>query len=62
MFSTLSSCLVFAGAAGFWTLLGLPVARRVLARVRTATGYTPYPVPQGERDLLFARYRVEALT
>jgi hypothetical protein len=35
---------------------------RVLARVRTATGYAPYPVPQRERDLLFARYRVEALT
>jgi hypothetical protein len=30
--------------------------------VRTATGYAPYPVPQQERDLLFARYRVEALT
>jgi hypothetical protein len=35
---------------------------RTLARVRTATGYAPYPVPQQERDLLFARYRVEALT
>jgi GIY-YIG catalytic domain-containing protein len=35
---------------------------RALARVRTATGYAPYPVPQHERDLLFARYRVEALT
>lgn len=35
---------------------------RVLAQVRTATGYAPYPVPQRERDLLFARYRVEALT
>jgi hypothetical protein len=33
-----------------------------LARVRTATGYAPYPVPQHERDLLFARYRVGALT
>jgi excinuclease ABC subunit C len=32
-----------------------------LARVRTATGYAPYPVPQQERDLLFARYRLEAL-
>lgn len=35
---------------------------RTLARVRTATGYAPYPVPQQERDLLFARYRVDALT
>jgi hypothetical protein len=35
---------------------------RVLARVRTATGYAAYPVPQQERDLLFARYRVDALT
>jgi hypothetical protein len=35
---------------------------RTLARVRTATGYPLYPVPQGERDLLFARYRVETLT
>ena len=30
---------------------------RALARVREATGYAPYPVPQPERDLLFARYR-----
>jgi excinuclease ABC subunit C len=35
---------------------------RPLARVRAATGYEPYPVPQQERDLLFARYRVLALT
>jgi hypothetical protein len=35
---------------------------RVLARVRAATGYPAYPVPQQERDLLFARYQVEALT
>jgi hypothetical protein len=35
---------------------------RPLARVRAATGYEPYPVPQRERDLLFARYRVLALT
>jgi len=35
---------------------------RPLARVRAATGYVPYPVPQQERDLLFARYRVLALT
>jgi hypothetical protein len=35
---------------------------RALDRVRTATGYAPYPVPQQERDLLFARYRVGALT
>ncbi|HSE03243.1 MAG TPA: GIY-YIG nuclease family protein [Methylomirabilota bacterium] len=35
---------------------------RPLARVRAATGYELYPVPQQERDLLFARYRVLALT
>ena len=35
---------------------------RALDRVRTATGYASYPVPQQERDLLFARYRVGALT
>ena len=34
---------------------------QALARVRRATGYAPYPVPQEERDLLFARYRLEAL-
>lgn len=28
-----------------------------LARARKATGYTPYPVPQQERDPLFARFR-----
>jgi len=28
-----------------------------LARARIATGYPDYPVPQAERDLLFARYR-----
>lgn len=28
-----------------------------LARAREATGYAPYPVPQPERDPLFARYR-----
>jgi len=28
-----------------------------LARARAATGYATYPVPQEERDLLFARYR-----
>jgi excinuclease ABC subunit C len=33
---------------------------QALARVRTATGYGPYPVPQQERDLLFTRYRLEA--
>ncbi|MGH7398615.1 MAG: nucleotide excision repair endonuclease [Candidatus Rokuibacteriota bacterium] len=33
---------------------------RALARARAATGYGPYPVPQQERDLLFARWRVEA--
>jgi len=32
-----------------------------LARARSATGYTSYPVPQQERDLLFTRYRVLAL-
>jgi GIY-YIG catalytic domain-containing protein len=32
-----------------------------LARVRTATGFQPYPVPQRDRDLLFARCRIEAL-
>lgn len=32
-----------------------------LARVRAATGYGPYPVPQQDRDLLFARWRVEAV-
>jgi excinuclease ABC subunit C len=30
-----------------------------LARVRAATGFEPYPVPQRERDLLFARCRLE---
>jgi len=35
---------------------------RPLARVRAATGYAPYPVPQQERDLLFARYRAGTLT
>ena len=35
---------------------------RALDRVRTATGYGPYPVPQQERDLLFARNRVGAST
>lgn len=35
---------------------------RPLARARAATGYGgPYPVPQPERDLLFARYRGEAV-
>lgn len=28
-----------------------------LARVRAATGFAPYPVPQRDRDLLFARCR-----
>lgn len=28
-----------------------------LARARTATGYSRYPVPQGDRDLLFAEAR-----
>jgi hypothetical protein len=28
-----------------------------LARARTTTGYRPYPVPQRDRDLLFAHYR-----
>src|SRR6185312_4947690 len=32
-----------------------------LARARAATGYAPYPVPQQERDLLFARYRAPGL-
>jgi excinuclease ABC subunit C len=32
-----------------------------LARVRTATGFQPYPVPQRDRDLLFARCRLEPL-
>jgi len=30
---------------------------RALARVRAATGYAAYPVPQAERDPLFTRYR-----
>jgi excinuclease ABC subunit C len=30
-----------------------------LARARTLTGYSRYPVPQEERDLLFAQYRRE---
>jgi len=30
---------------------------RALARARAATGYAGYPVPQGDRDLLFAQYR-----
>lgn len=33
---------------------------RPLARARAATGYGPYPVPQPERDMLFAQYRGEA--
>lgn len=32
-----------------------------LARVRAATGFEPYPVPQRDRDLLFARCRLESL-
>lgn len=32
-----------------------------LARVRAATGFEPYPVPQRDRDLLFARCRLDAL-
>ena len=32
-----------------------------LARVRAATGYLPYPVPQRDRDLLFARCRLASL-
>jgi hypothetical protein len=32
-----------------------------LAHARTTTGYGPYPVPQRERDLLFARYRAVAM-
>jgi len=32
-----------------------------LARVRAATGFEPYPVPQRDRDLLFARARLESL-
>lgn len=35
---------------------------RALARVRVATDYGGYPVPQRERDLLFARCRLQALT
>ena len=31
-----------------------------LARARETTGYTTYPVPQRERDLLFAQYRQRA--
>lgn len=30
---------------------------RALARARAATGYAHYPVPQHDRDLLFAEYR-----
>ena len=30
MFSTFNSFLIFLGAAGFWTLIGLPFARRLL--------------------------------
>jgi len=30
---------------------------QALARVRAATGYAGYPVPQADRDLLFAQYR-----
>ena len=30
---------------------------QVLARVRAATGFASYPVPQADRDLLFAEYR-----
>ena len=30
---------------------------RALARARASTGYSRYPVPQGERDLLFAEAR-----
>jgi hypothetical protein len=30
---------------------------RALARARTATGYARYPVPQEDRDLVFAEYR-----
>jgi hypothetical protein len=32
-----------------------------LARVRAVTGFAGYPVPQGDRDLLFAQYRLRAL-
>ena len=32
-----------------------------LARVRAATGFEPYPVPQRDRDLLFARCRLDPL-
>lgn len=32
-----------------------------LARVRAATGFAPYPVPQRDRDLLFARCRLDPL-
>jgi hypothetical protein len=32
-----------------------------LARARAALGYTSYPVPQRERDLLFTRYRAATL-
>jgi excinuclease ABC subunit C len=34
---------------------------RSLARVRAATGFAAYPVPQHDRDLLFARCRIESL-
>jgi len=34
---------------------------RALARVRAATGFEPYPVPQRDRDLLFTRCRPEPL-
>ncbi len=36
VFSTLNSLLVFAGAAGFWTLIGLPFARRLLPNALSA--------------------------
>ena len=32
-----------------------------LARARAATGFRPYPVPQQDRDLLFARCRARPL-
>jgi excinuclease ABC subunit C len=34
---------------------------RALARVRAATGFEAYPVPQRDRDLLFARCRLDSL-